>query len=51
MELLFFTLWHKKKIRRHETLTHAFTKRIKVKTNLNNNNKKVDRKNSNKEIR
>ena len=38
--LVFLILQHKKKIRQHETLTQAFTKRIEDKTNQNNNNGK-----------
>ena len=38
MGLLF--LQRKQKVRGHETLTHTLTKRIKDKTNQNNNNKK-----------
>ena len=40
MLLLILTLWHKKKKRRkYETLTHAFTKRTGGKTNQNKKNK------------
>ena len=38
MELLFFILQHKIKIKGHETLTHTFTKRTEGKTNQNDNN-------------
>ena len=39
MRRLFFTLYHKKKIRGHETLTDTFTKRIEDKANQNDNKK------------
>ena len=45
MGLFFFTLSHKKKITRYEMLIHKFTKSNVPKTNLNNSNKKIDRKN------
>ena len=38
MELLFFILQHKIKIKGHETLTHTFTKRTEGKTIQNDNN-------------
>ena len=38
MELLFFILYHKIKIKGHETLTHTFTKRTEGKTIQNDNN-------------